>query len=1114
MTQTLIFPLLTTAERNALPSVPDGSTIFNVDVDNLQVTKNNGTTWENVVDSSTSSSPNEVYVSNTGNDTPDAGTIGNPYETLSYALSQITDASSSNPYTVFLVTGIYSEPSLALKAWVNIDGQNSNLTITNPVSADPSFNGGSISRIYNFADLNFVGGANLDFTLSTSIVVLRFENILSITLYTITIQGSSFGTALIVNNWVPLGPEPSLILENTLCLIDNFNLNELTVEKTNAAGGIFININNSQIRGSALFDCSQNQMVLTIKDVNFLGTATYLQTGTGVLNATSVNSFYSSLVVDGLAATLDIDQIEALPSVLNGATVNYKLISDGLLSNYTPLNYTPTSTSVNGALQGIDAAIGSIGVSTLQEAYDAGPTINMDSNVDLEVFSSTGRLGFSVIEGGNTTGVQVNRALQIDYPDIGGPLLFFQHLTPTAPGVPIASIGGQTQANNGFSKSYQSMLVQVVNDNDAAFEAETIFSNIINNAQTNCFKTGTQNVSFRNLNMQSNNIDEVNRINGNLAAGYLDMSPTLLELRAATRLDLVTTAGLINIAAGDINIESQNITTANTAAGSTINTTMENYQLPVNFNTSLIDSHFAYDSTNTLHEYYREDIITLDVTDGSETGQKNFWVSENGSLSQYLRLNGIGQINMYKPLDMGSNDISVIRTIQGSSGYIDFQNFISATAFEIKANGTQDLSLDSTTGSIVLGQKIIYVKDGEVPTSIQANTTYIFLGDRTITSPIIISQPGVTFKGTGRDNSSITMTGSYIGGMIQVYDQDFEINDIKLSAQGDNTYAIYGTNINAADPFNAGRSKTLNITNCQFRNCVNGMLIEGFDLVDVSQTLFYYFQAPSVVQPQFGINLLGTSKVEFTSCEFLRWYDESTNPTPANFFEGNMLLFKNHPSAVGFGAVNLTGLIVHPQQNQNGIVVDNLATFGFANLTSSTFVDGNLNLPTYQPLVIDIDLQPSWIVEANQNTPNLVAFVNAEVNNNVTVTTISAISTPTPFLATTFIDNGLSRVTLNSSTGVITKNSKRPNYFTINLTGQLTLQGGGNNQNLEIGLLANGVSTGSTAKIQADNGVPTAFSYNVIGFATQGDTFQLYVQNDTGANDILLNNLLLAGVEV
>jgi hypothetical protein len=67
---------------------------------------------------------------------------------------------------------------------------------------------------------------------------------------------------------------------------------------------------------------------------------------------------------------------------------------------------------------------------------------------------------------------------------------------------------------------------------------------------------------------------------------------------------------------------------------------------------------------------------------------------------------------------------------------------------------------------------------------------------------------------------------------------------------------------------------------------------------------------------------------------------------------------------------------------------------------------------------------------------------------------------------------------------------------------------------LQIGLLVNGVPSGPTAKLQADSGVPAAFSYNVIGFANQLDTFQLYVQNDTGANDILLNNLQLAGVEV
>ena len=122
-------------------------------------------------------------------------------------------------------------------------------------------------------------------------------------------------------------------------------------------------------------------------------------------------------------------------------------------------------------------------------------------------------------------------------------------------------------------------------------------------------------------------------------------------------------------------------------------------------------------------------------------------------------------------------------------------------------------------------------------------------------------------------------------------------------------------------------------------------------------------------------------------------------------------------------------------------------------------------------------------------------------------------TTPTAVLASSFINNGSSRVTLNTSTGVITKDSKRSNYFSINLTGQFTIQGGGNNQDVEFGLFRNGAPTGPTTKVEADSGVGSNFTFNIIGFADQGDTFQLYCQNNTGANDILVSNLQLAGVE-
>jgi hypothetical protein len=529
------------------------------------------------------------------------------------------------------------------------------------------------------------------------------------------------------------------------------------------------------------------------------------------------------------------------------------------------------------------------------------------------------------------------------------------------------------------------------------------------------------------------------------------------------------------------------------------------------FNLSWQQNHFALNDTGGTFTYNKDEFYVNNVTTGSESGQRNFWCATNGTLEEYLRLNGIGQINIYKTLDMSSNDISVVRTIQGPSGYIDFQNFINPSAFEVKANAAQDLSLDADTGNIVLGQKVVYVKDGQVLTSVASNTTYIFLGTHTFTSTLTINQAGVVFKGTGRDNTKIQ--GSFAGALIDVQGTDFEISDITLTASGDDTFAMTGTNFNpgVGDP-NQGRLKTVNIYNCQFRNCVNGLLFTGFDLIDVSQTLFYYFQSRSDSGTQFGVELRATSKVEFTSCEFLRWFEEATISLPINYFVGDQLKLVND-SGVGFGAVNINGCIYHPQQNQNGLVIDNAATFGFANITSCSFINVNLNIPTFLPLVIDIDLQPSWIIEANQGVANYKAFINTEVDNNATVTPIVAASTPTAVLASSFIDNGSSRVTLNTSTGVITKDSKRANYFTIILTGQFTLQAGGNNQNVEFGLFRNGVPTGPTSKIEADSGVATNFTFNIIGFAEQNDTFQLYCQNKSGTSDILVSNLQLAGVE-
>ena len=65
-----------------------------------------------------------VYVDKAGNDSTGNGTVAAPYLTISKALSVITSASFSTPYTISIGPGIFSETSLALKPWVCLSGSN------------------------------------------------------------------------------------------------------------------------------------------------------------------------------------------------------------------------------------------------------------------------------------------------------------------------------------------------------------------------------------------------------------------------------------------------------------------------------------------------------------------------------------------------------------------------------------------------------------------------------------------------------------------------------------------------------------------------------------------------------------------------------------------------------------------------------------------------------------------------------------------------------------------------------------------------------------------------------------------------------------------------------
>ena len=218
------------------------------------------------------------------------------------------------------------------------------------------------------------------------------------------------------------------------------------------------------------------------------------------------------------------------------------------------------------------------------------------------------------------------------------------------------------------------------------------------------------------------------------------------------------------------------------------------------------------------------------------------------------------------------------------------------------SGGRQTYNGSSTTSTLNSTSVVEVSQASDLPATLAANTTYFVRGS-------------VSF------NTAITVT-----------DVDFELANLCLSSTNTGSILIEADNY-LLGAFNNGRSKVLSIFDCQFRNCFDIATIEGFDLVDISNTLFWYVQAPN-----FGIKFISTSKVEISSCEFIRWFDETTIPTPSGFATCPMVEITG-----GLGAINISGNILHPQLTQDGIKVDPASTVGAgATISANTFVAANL----------------------------------------------------------------------------------------------------------------------------------------------------------------------------
>ncbi len=288
------------------------------------------------------------------------------------------------------------------------------------------------------------------------------------------------------------------------------------------------------------------------------------------------------------------------------------------------------------------------------------------------------------------------------------------------------------------------------------------------------------------------------------------------------------------------------------------------------------------------------------------------------------------------------------------------------------------------------------------------------------------------------------------------------------------------------------------------------MDIRGFDLVDINQCLFIYIQATN-----YGLQFTDTSKLQITSCELIRWFDESTIAAPSGFATVSMIDLQDNNLA-SFGAVNISGCIIHPQQNQNGIDIGTGSTTGFGTISSNAFVDGNLLgevfLPVVSPGLPDYSSTATagYDVFANQGVLNSTSGIIWTMLSNNTQT--NTLPTGTPVIMAVNgslpVQQGAVRYDLNTSTGRVTYTGSKQVYVSIHVTITYIKQGGGGSDLYTFEFYKNGtLLPGSGTSADAPSADPQNLTVTYGVLMNQNDYIEIYITNNNGVDAILVRDL-------
>src|SRR5882724_9775664 len=270
---------------------------------------------------------NTVFVATSGSNVTGTGSFNEPFATVAHAMTTITTATYSNPFTIIVMGGKITETAqILLKPNVGIAGlgQQTFVVLSAPIILDSSYLS-AITAQSSFTNITINGDIDLDFSsasvVASHVIIIANAAVGSVSLNanidvlsTLTIDSVGMGNVT-VNNCI-------LLLYSTT--LNNFTGGNLTSNKqlsTIVVGNSFSGT--LDLHSTAVFDCL------------YFFRGNYIQ-NLGSVTLTNNRSFW---YVDS--------STYQTPTIINGGNIRLDSVSAGVFAGYTPTHYTPVATAPN-----------------------------------------------------------------------------------------------------------------------------------------------------------------------------------------------------------------------------------------------------------------------------------------------------------------------------------------------------------------------------------------------------------------------------------------------------------------------------------------------------------------------------------------------------------------------------------------------------------------------------------------------------------------------------------------------------------------------------------------------------------------------------------------------